>query len=116
MLLSRWKVTEADGLTVLELAPSLSDAWIGVCRKNKKIHELTDKYLAESVWLPVIALGGMLISAVAENHGLIKKQKKDETPIPGESLSEEQRAMLYVQAMMARKQEREVMLSGIEGD
>lgn len=110
---------QKDSLTTLEHTPHLSDAWMNVCRRDKRVLEATERFLQNSVWLPLVAVVGAFGVSIAANHGLdipalIGMKKKDEKEKKEENtsvFSEEERAMHMITTMVARKAERDSQLS-----
>lgn len=111
---------QKDAISTLEFAPSLSDAWIGVCRRDKRMLEATEKYLQNSVWLPLIGVLGAFGVTIAANHGInllsfmgVKKKEEIKKEASPDEMTEEQRAQSLIMTMIQRQQERDVALQGI---
>jgi len=106
-----------DALTTLEHAPHLSDAWINICRRDKRMLEATERFMQNSVWLPLVGVLAAFSLSIAGNHGVnllrfvgVKEKaeadKSEEKPV----FSEEERAQLIMLQMVQRQTERELAL------
>lgn len=116
MLLGGFKVTQADALTLMQITPDYCDTWMNVARRDKRVLEIIERILRDSVWLPVVAVHAKLVAMIAQNHGLLKKREiKEEDKEKQQELSEEQRAMLILAGQwQERAVQREQVLAASE--
>lgn len=111
---------QKDAITTLEHTPGLSDAWVNICRRDKRMLEATERFMQNSVWIPLIGVLGAYSVSIAANHGInllkpfgFKFEKKQENADnTSDQMSEEQRMGLLFGTMLARQAERNAEISG----
>lgn len=107
---------QKDAITTLQFTPQLSDSWMDICRRDKRMLEATERLLKNSVWFGFWGVMATFGVAVASNHGinllapLGVKKKQEQAPTPDDILSEEQRAQLLILQMVERQTKRNAEL------
>lgn len=106
-----------DALTLLEMTPDFSDSWIDICKRDKRMLEITEGFLQQSVWVGFIGVCSLFIIRVAQNHGVKvpffnKEEKKQEEPDKSPEMTEQERASLIMTQLMVRSNLREAELEG----
>lgn len=116
---------QKDAITTMQFTPQLSDSWLEICRRDKRMLEATERLLKNSVWFGFWGVMGTFGLAIANNHGinllapLGVKKKEQQQPAAADVMSEEQRAQLLMLSWIERQNERNTKIAsnnGFSGD
>lgn len=117
---------QKDAITTMQFTPQLSDSWLEICRRDKRILEATERLLKNSVWFGFWGVMGTFGLAIANNHGInllaplgVKKKEQQQPAAAADVMSEEQRAQLLMLSWIERQNERNIKLAsnnGFSGD
>lgn len=113
---------QKDGWTLAALTPKYCDAWMDVARRDKRVLEILERLLRDSIWLPLIGIHVSLVTALAANHGInllgfmgVKMPTEEEKKQQPEAMTEEQRASLILMQYQMRNDARDSKLNELSG-